>query len=52
MPLLQTAGMPCFAVTALCGAMHPPLQYGEDQEVKTQEHGDMADPDSDEGPDY
>ncbi|EFN59536.1 hypothetical protein CHLNCDRAFT_48498 [Chlorella variabilis] len=28
------------------------IQYGEDQEVKTQEHGDMADPDSDEGPDY
>ena len=23
------------------------LQYGEDQDVKTQEHGDMDDPDGD-----
>lgn len=39
-----------WGVTLLLFAPCPPLQYGEDQDVRTRELGDF--PDDDDGPDY
>lgn len=53
---LRPTACPASQLQPLSCSLNPSnlLQYGEDQEVKAAEHGDMQDPDggSDDGPDY